>query len=220
MTIALRYSIHTLSFTAAQATTLFGSAGRTDILEFWLYLAVSLSFLALSPMFLDPDLIRERVQPGGRSVGLRFLPLLIFVFLHWLLAGLDRGRLHLSDTVPSVLEAAALVLFVAAWILCVWAMHKNPFFSSTPRIQWERGHRVISDGPYSVVQHPGYAAALVAAVTSGVALGSWISTFIAPVSLVLIVRRILIEDRMLRRDLPGYVNYAERVRYRLIPYIW
>ena len=64
-------------------------------------------------MFLDPDLIRERVQPGGRSVGLRFLPLLIFVFLHWLLAGLDRGRLHLSDTVPSVLEAAALVLFVA-----------------------------------------------------------------------------------------------------------
>jgi hypothetical protein len=155
MTIALRYSIHTLLITAAQATTLFGSAGRADILEFWLYLAVLLSFLALPPMFLDPDLIRERVQPGGRSVGLRFLPLLIFVFLHWLLAGLDRGRLHLSDTVPSVLEAAALVLFVAAWILCVWAMHINPFFSSTPRIQWERGHRVISDGPYRVIQHPG-----------------------------------------------------------------
>ena len=79
---------------------------------------------------------------------------------------------------------------------------------------------MISDGPYRVIRHPGYAAALVAAVTSGVALGSWISTFIAPVSLVLIVRRILIEDRMLQRDLPGYMNYAERVRYRLIPYIW
>jgi protein-S-isoprenylcysteine O-methyltransferase Ste14 len=220
VTVGLRYSIHTLLFMAAQATTLFGSAGRIDIIEFWLYVAISVSILALSPAFLDPDLLRERMQPGGHRVGLRFLPVLIVVFLHWLLAGLDRGRLHLSDTVPSVLEAVALTLFATAWIVCIWVMYRNPFFSSIPRIQWERGHRVITDGPYGFIQHPGYATALVAAVTSGVALGSWISTFIAPVSLVLIVRRIMIEDRMLRRDLPGYVNYAERVRYRLVPGIW
>ena len=83
-----------------------------------------------------------------------------------------------------------------------------------------RGHVVITTGPYGFVRHPGYTVALVAAVTSGIALGSWISTFIAPVALVLLVWRTIVEDRMLQRDLPGYAEYAARVRYRLVPRIW
>jgi len=214
MTIRLRASVQSLVFVVMQAATLFGSAGRTDIVEFWVYVAILAAVSALSLTLLDPDLMQERMRPGGRRVGLRFLPVIIVMFVHWTVAGLDRGRLHLSDTVPPGLEAVALALFALAWIVFVWAMYVNRFFSSIPRIQSERGHAVITTGPYRFVRHPGYTAALLAAVTSGLALGSWISTFIAPIALVGLVWRIMVEDRMLRRDLPGYADYAARVRYR------
>ncbi|HEX9212339.1 MAG TPA: isoprenylcysteine carboxylmethyltransferase family protein [Bradyrhizobium sp.] len=220
MTIRLRASVQSLVFVVMQAATLFGSAGRTDIVEFWVYVAILAAVSALSLTLLDPDLIQERMRPGGRRVGLRFLPVIIVMFVHWTVAGLDRGRLHLSDTVPPGLEAVALALFALAWIVFVWAMYVNRFFSSIPRIQSERGHAVITTGPYRFVRHPGYTAALLAAVTSGLALGSWISTFIAPIALVGLVWRTMVEDRMLQSDLPGYADYAARVRYRLVPGIW
>ncbi len=256
MTIRLRASVQSLVFVVMQAATLFGSAGRTDIVEFWVYVAILAAVSALSLTLLDPDLIQERMRPGGRRVGLRFLPVIIVMFVHWTVAGLDRGRLHLSDTVPPGLEAVALALFALAWIVFVWAMYVNRFFSSIPRIQSERGHAVITTGPYRYHRplslrpaswlHGGSArrgdqrpcarivdfdlhspdcacrarVALLAAVTSGLALGSWISTFIAPIALVGLVWRTMVEDRMLQSDLPGYADYAARVRYRLVPGIW
>ena len=220
MTIRLRASVQSLVFVVIQAATLFGAAGRIDIVEFWVYVAILAAVSALSLTLLDPDLMQERMRPGGRRVGLRFLPIIIVMFVHWTVAGLDRGRLHLSGTVPPGLEAVALALFALAWIVFVWAMYVNRFFSSIPRIQSERGHAVITTGPYRFVRHPGYTAALLAAVTSGLALGSWISTFIAPIALVGLVWRTMVEDRMLQSDLPGYADYAARVRYRLVPGIW
>ncbi len=220
MTIRLRASVQSLVFVVMQAATLFGAAGRIDIVEFWVYVAILAAVSALSLTLLDPDLMQERMRPGGRRVGLRFLPVIIVMFVHWTVAGLDRGRLHLSDTVLPGLEAVALALFALAWIVFVWAMYVNRFFSSIPRIQSERGHAVITTGPYRFVRHPGYTAALLAAVTSGLALGSWISTFIAPIALVGLVWRTMVEDRMLQSDLPGYADYAARVRYRLVPGIW
>jgi len=104
-------------------------------------------------------------------------------------------------------------------IVLVWA-NVNWFFSSIPRIQSERGHTVISTGPYRFVRHPGYTAGLLAAITSGIALGSWISTFIVPIAFALLVWRTIFEDRMLQRDLSGYADYAARVPYRLVPGIW
>ncbi len=220
MTIRLQASVQSLVFVIILAATLFGTAGRFDIIEFWAYLAIVAAVSALSLTILDTDLMQERMRPGGRRVGWRFLPLIIVVLLHWAVAGLDRGHLHLSDEVKPVLEVMALVLFALAWIVFVWAMYVNRFFSSIPRIQSERGHTVISTGPYRFVRHPGYTAALLAAVTSGIALGSWISTFIAPIALALLVWRAIVEDRMLQRDLRGYADYAARVQYRLVPGIW
>src|SRR5262245_12313473 len=220
MTTRLKASVQSLVFAIMLAATLFGTAGRFDIIEFWVYIAIVAAVSALSLTILDADLMQERMRPGGRRVGLHFLPLTIVIFLHWAVAGFDRGHLHLSDKVPSSLEVVALVLFALAWIVLVWAMYVNRFFSSIPRIQSERGHTVISTGPYRFVRHPGYTAALLAAVTSGIGLGSWISTFIAPVALALLVWRTMIEDRMLQRDLPSYADYAARVRYRLVPGIW
>jgi protein-S-isoprenylcysteine O-methyltransferase Ste14 len=220
MTVRLQACIQSVMFVVAAAAALFGAAGRIDIAEFWVYVAILAAVSTLSLTVLDPDLVQERMRPGGRRIGLRFLPVVVVMFLHWAMAGLDRGRLHLSDTVPPGLEAVALALFAFAWIAFVWAMYVNRFFSSIARIQSERGHTVITAGPYRFVRHPGYTAALLAAVTSGIALGSWVSTFIAPIALVLLVWRTTVEDRMLQRDLPGYAHYATRVRYRLLPGIW
>jgi protein-S-isoprenylcysteine O-methyltransferase Ste14 len=216
-TIRLKASVQTLVFVILLAATLFGSAGRFDIIGFWVYIAIVVAVSVLSLAILDPDLMQERMQPGGRRVGLHFLPIVILMFLHWAVAGLDRGHFHLSDTVPPGLKVVALVLFALAWIALVWAMYVN---RSIPRIQSERGHTVVSTGPYRFVRHPGYTAGLLAAVTSGIALGSWISTFIAPIALALLVWRTIVEDRMLQRDLPGYADYAARVQYRLVPGIW
>ncbi len=220
MTVRLQASLQSLVFLLLLAGTLFGAAGRIDIIEFWVYVAILAAVSVLSLSVLDPDLMQERMRPGGQRVGLRFLPIIVIMFLHWAVVGIDRGRLHASDTIPALLEGIALVLFGLAWIVLLWAMHVNRFFSSIPRIQSERGHVVITTGPYRFVRHPGYTAALVAAVTSGIALGSWISTFIAPVAFVLLVWRTTVEDRLLHRDLPGYADYVARVRYRLVPRIW
>jgi hypothetical protein len=154
-TIRLKASVQTLVFVIMLAATLFGSAGRFDIIEFWVYIAIVVAVSVLSLIILDPDLMQERMQPGGRRVGLHVLPLVIVMFLHWAVAGLDRGHLHLSDTVPPSLKVVVLVLFALAWIALVWAMYVNRFFSSIPRIQSERGHTVISTGPYRFVRHPG-----------------------------------------------------------------
>jgi DNA-binding HxlR family transcriptional regulator len=101
-------------FVVMQAATLFGAAGCIDIVEFWVYVAILAAVSALSLTILDPDLMRERMRPGGRRLGLRFLPLVILMFLHWAVAGLARGRLHLSDTVPPILETVAMAVLALA----------------------------------------------------------------------------------------------------------
>jgi protein-S-isoprenylcysteine O-methyltransferase Ste14 len=220
MKIVVEALVRTLLFLLLLTLTLFGAAGRWDIPEFWAYVGSIAAVSALSLAILDPDLMRERMRPGGRHVGLRFVPMMILLFAHWAIAGLDRGRLHLTDSVPLGVEIAGLFGFSLAWLLLLWSMHVNRFFSSIPRIQSERGHSVITRGPYRLVRHPGYAAGLVAAGSSGIALGSWISTAFAPIAIALLIRRTLVEERLLNRELPGYREYAARVRYRLIPGIW
>src|SRR5262249_59718598 len=162
MTIRLKASLQSLLFLIMLAVPLFGTAGRFDIIEFWVYIAIVAAVSALTLAILDTDLMQERMRPGGRRIGLHFLPVIIVIFVHWVVAGLDRGHLHLSDKVPPSLVIVALGLFALAWIVLVWAMYVNRFFSSIPRIQSERGHTVISTGPYRFVRHPGYTAGLLA----------------------------------------------------------
>ncbi len=136
------------------------------------------------------------------------------------MAGLDRGRLHWSDSVPLWLRAVALLLFAIACVPVIWAMRVNRFFSSAVRIQFDRGQRVISDGPYRFVRHPGYTAALVLIVANGVALGSWLAAAICWIGIPILLWRTAMEDRMLHAELPGYAEYAARVKWRLLPGIW
>jgi len=203
------------------AVALFVPAGTVSIASFWLYLAILAAFIVASLTLLDPELIRERMRPGGKPLPLHVHLVTPALILLWIVAGLDRGRLHWSDTVPPFLQGVGLAAAALGLALAVWAMVANPFFSSVVRIQSDRGHHVISRGPYRWVRHPGYAGAILFIFGNGLALGSWI---VEAAWLVLgtpfILYRSVTEDRLLQRDLPGYRDYAARVRWRLLPGVW
>jgi protein-S-isoprenylcysteine O-methyltransferase Ste14 len=202
------------------AAVLFGAAGKFDIIEFWCWLTELAAICVATVLLIEPDLVRERMRPGGRrpTPGYWLSTLLFLAILA--VAGLDRGRFHWSDSVPVWLRALALLLFVLGWVPVIWAMRVNRFFSSAVRIQSERGQHVISDGPYRFVRHPGYTAALVVIAVNGVALGSWLAAAIGWLGLPILLWRTAKEDRMLRAELPGYAEYAARVKWRLLHGVW
>jgi protein-S-isoprenylcysteine O-methyltransferase Ste14 len=212
-------AIQTAGFLVLAAIMLFGAAGRLDVPIFWLYI-VALAGTSIASLFLiDEDLVQERMRPGGYPLGMRLYFVFLLCMAHWILAGLDR-RFHWSNTVPMSLRIAALVVFATGLAFFVWAMHVNRFFSSVVRIQRERGHHLVSSGPYHWVRHPGYAGAIAAIVASGIALCSWLATAVGALGVALVLWRVIVEDRTLQAELPGYPEYALRVRWRLIPGIW
>jgi protein-S-isoprenylcysteine O-methyltransferase Ste14 len=208
-------------FFVLAAVALFGSAGTFGIAVFWIYLAILAAIFAASFLWVDPDLARERMRPGGKKPPLALQLFSGVMVLHWIIAGLDRGRFHWSDTVPPWLQAMGLLALAGSYAFCIWAMHVNRFFSSVVRIQTDRGQHVVSTGPYAVIRHPGYLAGIVVMLASGVALGSWVAAaFLAITTLPFLLYRAITEDRILQAELPGYRDYARRVRWRLIPGLW
>jgi protein-S-isoprenylcysteine O-methyltransferase Ste14 len=111
----------------------------------------------------------------------------------------------------------ALVLFAIACVPIIWAMRVNRFFSSAVRIQFDRGQRVISGGPYRFVRHPGYTAALVLIVANGAAPGSWLAAATSWIGIPILLWRKAMEDRMLHAELPGYAEYGARVKCGCYP---
>ena len=128
---------------AVAAVALFASAGTVAIVGFWLYLAIFAVVVAASLVWLDPGLLRERMRPGGKRppLGLRLFTLVLVA--HWIVAGLDRGRFHWSDSVPPWLQGLGLTGVAGGYALCLWAMAVNRFFSSVIRIQSDRGQFVV-----------------------------------------------------------------------------
>lgn len=210
-----------MAWIAVIGVILFGCAGRWDLPLFWAYLGVWLVTMVVAVCVVDPGLIRERMRPGPGGRDYATLYLLMALWLGQLVvAALDVGRFHWSATVPLAVQVIALVVMAAAMAVLVWAEAVNRFFSSVIRIQTERGHHVITTGPYRYVRHPGYASSLLLFVGAGLALGSWLAALIGLFLFVAILRRTVEEDRVLREQLEGYADYARRVRYRLIPGVW
>jgi protein-S-isoprenylcysteine O-methyltransferase Ste14 len=203
------------------ACALFAPAGSFAILSFWLYLAIlSLVFIA-SFVMLDRGLLQERMRPGGKPMPLGLRLLNVVLLLHWVIAGLDRGRLHLSNTVPPWLQALGFLIIAAGYTLVFWAMQVNRFASSVVRIQSDRGQYAVTRGPYALIRHPAYAAGIMIVLASGIALGSWLAAaFLVAIGLPFLLYRTITEDRVLQTQLPGYADYAQRVRWRLAPGVW
>jgi protein-S-isoprenylcysteine O-methyltransferase Ste14 len=208
-------------FVVLNAVALFAAAGTVQIPGFWVYVAIVAAVIVASFAFLDPGLLRERMRPGGQRPPLALRLFGLVLVLHWIIAGLDRGRFHWSDDTPAWLQTVGLVAVAAGYALTFWAMRVNRFFSSVVRIQSDRGQYVITTGPYRWIRHPGYLAGIVIMVASGIALGSWLSAAILIVlSLPFLLHRAITEDRVLQAELPGYRDYAARVRWRVLPGIW
>jgi protein-S-isoprenylcysteine O-methyltransferase Ste14 len=217
LSIALRL----VFFLGILGLLLFGSAGRLDLPFFWAYYGLFGIGLVVIFLLLDRDLLQERVRPaaGGQDRHLRTVGFAMSV-IQWVLAGLDVGRFHWSDTIPTGLRVAGLAGLFVAMITIAWIMRTNPFFSPVVRIQSERGHRLITSGPYAIVRHPGYLTAVLMFLSGGLALGSWVAMMPLPVVLAMILRRTRLEDRFLHENLPGYPQYASQVTSRLLPGVW
>jgi protein-S-isoprenylcysteine O-methyltransferase Ste14 len=208
-------------FIAVMGAVLFGCAGRWDLPLFWAYLGIWLATTAVAVFKVDPGLIRERTRPGPGGKDYATVYVLTVLWLGQLVvAALDVGRFHWSEAVPLAAQVIGLLLMAAAMAVLVWAEAVNPFFSTVIRVQTERGHHVITAGPYRYVRHPGYAASLFLFVGGGLALGSWIAALIGLLPFAVILRRTVEEDRVLHERLEGYADYARTVRYRLIPGVW
>ena len=130
------------------ACALFAPAGSFAILSFWLYLAIlSLVFIA-SFVMLDRGLLQERMRPGGKPMPLGLRLLNVVLLLHWVIAGLDRGRLHFKQYRPAVAAGSWLPDHcTAGYTLVFWAMQVNRFASSVVRIQSDRGQYSVTRGP-------------------------------------------------------------------------
>jgi protein-S-isoprenylcysteine O-methyltransferase Ste14 len=136
-----------------------------------------------------------------------------------IVAGLDH-RYGWSTGFPLWLVVIGFILIALGYAFASWAMAENRFFSSVVRIQMERGHAVCDSGPYRFVRHPGYAGSIPPLFGIVLALGSGWTLIPAAVATIITLVRTMLEDQTLQKELPGYRDYAKRVRYRLIPRIY
>lgn len=197
------------------AGVVFLAAGRWDLPGVWAVLGTLAVLCLAMAAFADRDMVRERVAPGPGERDRLTRPLATAsLFLHWLTAGLD-VRFGWS-AIPWDVQIAGAVGYAVAMALLFWTVRTNRFYSTAVRVQTDRGHTVVDTGPYRFVRHPGYTFTLAGVFAGGLALGSWLALLPLLACGALFVRRTLIEDAMLRRDLPGYAEYAERVRSRLV----
>ena len=141
------------------------------------------------------------------------------VFPMVIVAGLDH-RFNWSPEFPLWLIVIGFIMISLGYAFAAWALAESRFFSSMVRIQTERGHVVCDTGPYRFVRHPGYAGNILPLFGIVLALGSVWTLIPAAVASIITVIRTLLEDQTLQEELPGYRDYARRVRYRLIPGIY
>jgi protein-S-isoprenylcysteine O-methyltransferase Ste14 len=217
----LRVTARWALLSAALGALVFFAAGTIEVRGLRTYLLTFSGLLLATMLAVHPDLVEERFHPAQPQLDAGARLASGFLFLVTLTAAaLDVGRLHASDTVPRVIRTASLVTFALATLTQAWAMAVNPFFSPTVRIQSERGHHLVTVGPYRVIRHPGYLAMLVSVPASALAIGSWLALIPGLTFSGVIARRATIEDEFLKLNLVGYASYALKVRSRLVPSIW
>lgn len=211
--------------TAVFFSFLFIAAGRLDYWQGILYMAIGLgmSVVGYTILRIDDDLLAERSKPGENTKSWDKKILLLSFFMTiamYIVAGLDSGRYYWSPEFHwSLYIVGAILTGLGQWLFLL-AQKQNRFFSSTVRIQTDRGHSVCDTGLYRVVRHPAYFGSFVQTLGFPLIFGSIWSIIPVVISMVLLIVRTSLEDKTLRDELSGYVEYTEKTRYKLIPYIW
>jgi len=202
-------------------------SGRWGWWEGWVYALLSILGFAASRALAarrNPDLLTERAkflqQEDAKPWDKLLSPLVgLGGGLIPLAAGLN-ARLDWSPSFSMPVKILALGVILAGYVLASWALIENRFFSGMVRIQTERGHQVVTGGPYQWMRHPGYAGALLTYLATPIFLDTkWALLPVLFLTIVLVIRTHL-EDQTLQDELEGYRDYAQRVRYRLLPGIW
>ncbi len=203
---------------------LFLSAGRFDWLWGWLFLAGLLLLILPSAVVMrkSPDLINERGRRAENIKGWDKVLMGIYslvLFTAPVVAGLDAVRFGWS-AMPLALHVIGGVLSIPAMIMPLWAMSANAYLSTMVRIQDDRGQQAVTTGPYRYVRHPMYVGTIFFGLCIPLFLGSWWAFIPCGLIVVIFIIRTALEDRTLQEELPGYAEYAQRVRYRLLPGVW
>jgi protein-S-isoprenylcysteine O-methyltransferase Ste14 len=216
------------AYVLLSSALLFVAAGTIHWPAGWVYVLSALAVTLGSRLIalrVHPDMLRERArftQGEGVPAWDRWLAPLVGLagpVAMVIVAGLDH-RFGWSPPLPPALPWIGLALLVLGYGLTTWAFVANRFFAAGVRIQAERGHTVVDAGPYRWVRHPGYAGGIVAFVGVPLLLGTLWAYLPAGLTVAAVVVRTALEDKLLRQDLPGYAEYARRVRYRLLPGVW
>lgn len=221
---AMRWIVRTVLGTLILAAILFLAAGTSDWPGAWIYLGGMFAAGVVAAIVVDPDLLAERMtrrhpdqKPWDRVVfGLYGVVTALVVPL---IAGLDQ-RHAWAPALPAWSMWLALGVFILGWAISLWAMNANKYFAQVVRLQHDRGQTVVSRGPYLYMRHPGYLGAILFLLACPFLLGSWWSLLPAVIGAALLAIRTALEDQVLQAELPGYTEYAVRVRYRLLPGVW
>lgn len=203
---------------------LFLSAGRLDWPAAWIFLGfyvLVILTLGMWAMRKHPEVVNERgkmenIKSWDKTLMTMYTVMLFVLFA---VAGLDAGRFGWS-VMPIALQVVGFVALAFAMAVTYWAMATNPFLSTIVRIQDDRGHYVVTSGPYRYVRHPMYAMMFFMYPGIALELGSWWALIPAAVIAIVFVIRTALEDKTLQAELPGYVEYTQHTRYRLLPGVW
>lgn len=208
------------------AGALFIPAGRVDWVAGWVYVGLHALFAGGLTLWLarnDPGLLAERATAEQKKIPKVDRAILLVVRVLtvclYVVAGLDAGRYNWSTVAVSA-RALGWVLGLAAGVMVAWVMRTNTFASAVVRLQAERGHHVIEDGPYRFVRHPMYLGNLCLFLGLPLILGSWWAYIPAVLLALAFLLRTAQEDRYLLTNLAGYADFSRRTRSRLFPGVW
>lgn len=201
------------------------AAGTLRYRQAWVFCGFCmLSFIVVCALFADKkDLVKERMRPGPGTKWWDYIFYALFApgnVAMLIFSAMDACRFKWSPPLPLVAYITAYGLMTFSTFVVIRAMHVNRFFSSTARIQLDRGQTTVQSGPYRYIRHPGYAAGILLEIGMPITLGSLYALLFSLPLILLLTARTSLEDKMLVRELNGYKAYSDEVRYRLIPKIW
>jgi len=211
-----------LAFTLA----LFLPAGTFAWLAGWVFLVLFLGFYLAVTLWLfkhNPGLLQERMHLGSSDQKgwdkVLFPLLLLFPFVWLMFIALDAVRFHWSP-LPVWLQFVGAIVLLGSFYLLFLTFRENTYLSTIVRIQADRGHTVVSTGPYHYVRHPMYTGMLAFFVGTPLLLGSGYGIVGGLLLMLMLARRAVLEERTLQTELRGYAAYMRQVKYRLLPYVW
>lgn len=205
-----------------QGVILFIAAGTVNWKWAWLTILISALILLINLIVIPKELIAERgrkkenVKKWDKIFNsINIIPtILMFIF-----SGIDY-RYNWTGDINIIVNITGLILIFSGSMVFTWSMVSNKFFSTMVRLQFDRGHTVATKGPYKYVRHPGYFGYIIFTLATPIALGTYWGLVFAGLICILLIVRTVLEDSTLKNELPGYVEYAENVKYKLIPLLW